>query len=247
MSTHDRDDAGPASSPRDPALERAWHLASVEQPPDATDARILAAARAAAAPSQGRSTSAPTRLRLWRGPTRWQSVLAAAAVAGLAFVLVPRTANLPPRDLAVPSSPERQESVAAPAEIATSPGVDAASNDTRDTRPAPATSPPRDDAPRRSRSSVPPPPAATAEKAAAGPDATAGAAAPYGASGIERSDAAKSAVAVDAAAWAARIEALYAAGDVESAAREFRAFRAAVPEAEMHLSPALREWARTVP
>ena len=50
----------------------------------------------------------------------------------------------------------------------------------------------------------------------------------------------------DARAWATRIEALHASGDVAAAERELRAFRAADSHADAYLSNSLREWARTV-
>jgi hypothetical protein len=46
--------------------------------------------------------------------------------------------------------------------------------------------------------------------------------------------------------WAARIESLYDAGDVASAATELRAFRAEYEDADRHLPGTLREWAASV-
>jgi hypothetical protein len=51
---------------------------------------------------------------------------------------------------------------------------------------------------------------------------------------------------LDAAAWAARIVALHASGDVLAAEDGLRAFRAAEPDADSYLPVSLREWARTV-
>jgi hypothetical protein len=79
---------------RDHAVEGAWRKASQEQPSADLDARILAAGCAAVGTEAG-----PRPLR--REPTgrnvlqRWQPLLAAAAVAGLAFVLVPMTLSPP--------------------------------------------------------------------------------------------------------------------------------------------------------
>jgi hypothetical protein len=50
----------------------------------------------------------------------------------------------------------------------------------------------------------------------------------------------------DADAWAARIAALHAAGDLEGAATSLRDFRAAFEKADDYLQPTLRAWARTI-
>jgi hypothetical protein len=50
----------------------------------------------------------------------------------------------------------------------------------------------------------------------------------------------------DADAWASRIAALHAAGDLEGAATSLRDFRAAYEKADDYLPPALQAWARTV-
>ena len=80
---------------RDAALQRAWRDASREASPIATDARILAAARAAVTAESKRDVTA-SKGRRWHVLQRWQPLLAAAAVAGLAFVLVPMTLSPPP-------------------------------------------------------------------------------------------------------------------------------------------------------
>lgn len=50
----------------------------------------------------------------------------------------------------------------------------------------------------------------------------------------------------DPGAWAARIAALHAAGDLDGAATNLRNFRAAYDHADEYLPAALRDWARTV-
>jgi hypothetical protein len=91
MSAHDREDSNP--SERDAALERVWREASAEQPPAHLDAALIAAARESVASRRGQPAEPPLRSRRrarttpW--PGRWQPLAAAAAVAGLAFVLVP--------------------------------------------------------------------------------------------------------------------------------------------------------------
>jgi len=80
---------------RDAALQRAWRDVSREASPTSTDARILATARAAVTADSKRDVAAP-KGRRWRVLQRWQPLLAAAAVAGLAFVLVPMTLSPPP-------------------------------------------------------------------------------------------------------------------------------------------------------
>jgi hypothetical protein len=51
---------------------------------------------------------------------------------------------------------------------------------------------------------------------------------------------------LDAAAWAAKIVALHAAGDLTAAEQTLRAFRAADLDADRHLPESLRDWARMV-
>jgi hypothetical protein len=79
---------------RDHAVDAAWREASQEEPSRGLDARILAAARAAV----DVEAQAHPRRREPAGRNvlqRWQPLLAAAAVAGLAFVLVPMTMSPP--------------------------------------------------------------------------------------------------------------------------------------------------------
>ena len=74
----------PDGSPNEP-LHDAWRQASAEMPPARVDAAILAAARAA---QDGERAATTARRDARRGFRHWQPLLAAAGVAGLAFVLV---------------------------------------------------------------------------------------------------------------------------------------------------------------
>jgi hypothetical protein len=290
MSAHDRDGSTP--SERDAALERAWREASAEQPPAHLDAALVAAARESVAARRGQPAepALPSRYRSRTTPwlARWQPFAAAAAVAGLAFVLVPtmmsREEKLAPAvqrpgstsapataesDSARPSARDLTEPYGAPAPAAAQkvrrePDVGTADRPLGQPEvPAPPAS-----------AAVPPPPAssegagadttvpmeapdanfgersdarskATASERAgrAAPSAPAAAPAP---SSATRDRSADDAMVRDAAAWAATIEALHAAGDVVAAERELRAFRAADPDADSHLPDSLRAWARTV-
>jgi hypothetical protein len=70
--------------PRDEDVRKAWQAASDELPPSRVDAAILEAARdAAQRPAHG---DGARRARPWY--REWQPMLAAAAIAGLAFALV---------------------------------------------------------------------------------------------------------------------------------------------------------------
>jgi hypothetical protein len=108
MSNHDRKE--PRATDADVALDRAWRQASDERPPDHLDAAIVEAARAAVEVAAPRPAvvvprSAP---RFGAFVTRWQPVAAAAAVAGLAFVLVqtlPRGPSVAPAIRAVETEP----------------------------------------------------------------------------------------------------------------------------------------------
>ena len=292
MSAHDRRE-GSNPSERDVALERAWREASAEQPPARVDAALIAAARESVAGRREQSAE-PALLSRRRARTtpwlaRWQPLAAAAAVAGLAFVLVPTMMS---REEKIAPSLQRPESTSVPAAAESHSDGPPAPDATRLARrrsqqrngrrrrerdvgtadrplvqreiPAPPASP-----------AVPPPPAST-EAAAAdttapieeAPEATFGersdarskamesetagraaASAPAAAaaqSPTTRDRNADDARVLDATAWAAKIEALHAAGDVAAAERELRAFRAADPNADAYLSKSLRDWARTV-
>jgi hypothetical protein len=301
MSAHDRRE-GSNPSERDAALERLWRETSVEQPPAHLDAALLAAARESVASRRPQSEE-PARLSRRRARTspwlaRWQPLAAAAAVAGLAFVLVPtmmsREEKLAPTlqrpaSTSVPAAAESQlDGPPAPDAIDAIDAIDA--TEARAT-PVPAREPDgrrehdvgtadrplvQREVPAPPASAAVPPPLASTEAAAADttapmaktPEVTFGersdarskaleaetagrAAASAPAAAAEPSPAtrdrnADDAMVLDAAAWAARIEALHASGDVAAAERELRAFRAADPTADAYLSNPLRDWARTV-
>ncbi len=97
MSNHERESS--RSPNRDAALDHAWQQASDEQPPSRLDAAIIAAARRAVDDRHepANVVRASPQSRSWL--TRWQPLAAAAAVAGLAFVLVqslPRERDVAP-------------------------------------------------------------------------------------------------------------------------------------------------------
>ncbi len=110
MSNHDRDGSRPSN--RDAALERAWREASAEQPPSHLDAALIAAARKSV-PDRGEQPNTPVPVRTpsrnWL--TQWQPLAAAAAVTGLAFVLV----QMLPREPTLAPSLQRKESAPVPA------------------------------------------------------------------------------------------------------------------------------------
>jgi hypothetical protein len=285
----------------DPPLERAWREASRELPPPHLDARILAAARAALGSEQPRSM--PPALSRWSTLQRWQPLLAAAAVAGLAFVLVPMTLSPPSERAAAPTATDRVQAPSSPTpayESAAPPRPDA-SDDVGEARPllheqvpraesgedavaAPGRAPPtKRDAETPRPAAIPPPPMAaeTMPDDAIGPverssmePPTAGAsssvddlaaaqsrgstgsaasadrtreattaAAPAAQATEERTERAKTA---GASAWVERVESAYRRGDLATAARELRAFRAVEPAADALLPDDLSDWARTV-
>jgi resuscitation-promoting factor RpfA len=261
MSMHEPEGArAPAG---DDALDRAWQRVSAEQPPPALDAAIIAAAHLS---TQGRNEQAPvhragTPHRSWL--TRWQPLAAAAAVAGLAFVLVQSL----PREHEVAPSLRMEEPATAPGAAQQQPSNPPALE-------VPAAKPASPAAPAVARESVTAPAGMIEQKPAADTAATmratevdqsqrvapelagrtvseqagAGAAAPMPA------PAAKAATAAardnvrppDAADLAARVAALYAAGDIDGAADALREFRAVDPDADTSLPASLRDWARTV-
>jgi hypothetical protein len=92
MSSHEHE--GPRATSGDETLNREWQRASAEQPSASLDAAIIASARKAV---EGREVPPPlvrggSRSRVWLA--RWQPMATAAAVTGLALVLV----QLLPRD-----------------------------------------------------------------------------------------------------------------------------------------------------
>jgi hypothetical protein len=234
----------------DIAIDGKWRTASREEPPAHVDAAILAAAR--------------TR-RPWL--TTWQPLAAAAAVAGLAFLLV----QLRPseRTLEQPIRMEPEQPAAAPSgqartsELATMGGT---------TEAAPAEPRIRDDESRaRDQRTAEPAvavPHAPPEAAASRSDAmleprqlsiesqaagalSAGAPAPVAAA-KEAAARAESSLGdspsreLPPAQWATLIEALHASGDLAAAAAQLRAFRAQHADADRLLPEAIREWASTV-
>ena len=228
----------------DDPVDRAWHGTSVEEPPPQIDAAIIEAARAEAARAR-QVTPTGTAARVRRNGEwwlRWQPLAAAAAVAGLAFVLVqtiPRD-----RDVTPPLSHER----ARPRAPVAPPRAE------RDAMPAAPIAPPRAEqdatsaAPVQSQAEMP---SATVQAPVAGKDpseayenqarsSAKGAAASVEGRGAETFPAADR--------WAAKIEALAEAGEYAAAARELRAFRDAYgrEEADRELSEELRAWASSV-
>lgn len=246
--------------PVDDAVDQAWREASTEGPSPRIDAAILAAARAEITrkPATEAAPSARARRDWW---TRWQPLAAAAAVAGLAFVLVqtiPRDRDVTP-PIAVETS-RQQAPIVAPAAEPSAPAAEVA-------QPAEAARsvdvPPVGETPPATKSSeaaVLPPAGnavATEAEASAGAapnaaDRSAVAAEADAAAGTRyRAAPARSSAAVPApplapAEWAARIESLHDAGDLAGAAAELRAFRAEYQDADRHLPDALREWAASV-
>jgi hypothetical protein len=236
MSNHDR--KGPDTPERDAMLEQAWHQASNEQPPSRLDAAILAAAHEAVENRVAPASIARGRSRSWL--TRWQPVAAAAAVTGLAFILV----QMLPRERSVaPTLQVEEPAIEAEQKVLARPAV-------RSEMERPATAVERPSASSVANEAV-------ADRAAAGaaaeaeqrevtvPDVSSGAApARMAVPGNVAEQGA--APAVSAAAWAARVAALYDSGELARATDALREFRAAYPDADRYLSESLREWARTV-
>jgi len=212
----DRDLPGPDG--QDAAVARAWRRASDEQPPSRLDDAILAAARAAAQPGDAPADAGQHRPRLRSRWLQWQPLLAAASVAGLAFVLL----QLRPLERDVAPAPRAVEQ--AP--------VTAGESDGRE----PSV---------RSPSAVPAPVTAAVPTARSAVEEAASTKAAAPALTQSLGDAQEPGVA-DRADRAARIAALHAAGDEAGAADALRAFRAAEPHADDYLPESLRDWARTI-
>jgi len=228
MSNRDREELREPG--RDAALERAWRGGSAEQPSARLDAAILAAAHKAVADRNRIPAATPARVAPRQRLSRWAPMAAAAAVAGLAFMLVQTL----PRDPERAPAPAAQESAkaAAPASAQTPAPAQPASAE------RPSVAPPRS--------------SRTVGTAAPEQDSAQGlAAAPatVPAPPAARNQAAEAAVADQVAVvdeWAQRITALHAAGDIAAAEDTLRAFRAAVPDADRYLPESLREWAALV-
>jgi len=261
MSNHERE--GSRTPAGDDALDRAWQQVSDEQPPPALDAAIIAAAHKSTqgGNEQAQVNRARPPYRSWL--TRWQPLAAAAAVAGLAFVLVQSL----PRDHDVAPSPRIEEPATTPAAAAEKTG----SPDTREAIEAKTATPPASAVPRES---VTAPAVAIDQKSEAEPvttmrateveqrqlaapetagrAASAAPAAPVPAQTTAAQAATATAAArdnvapPDATDRAARVEALYAMGDIDGAADALREFRAVDPGADSYLPESLRDWARTV-
>jgi hypothetical protein len=313
MSNHDS--KGPRSSNGDAALERAWRESSAEQPPSHLDAAITAAARKSVSDRVAQPNTVPVRIQSQNWLTQWQSLVAAAVVAGLAFGLV----QMLPRehDFAPPMHRKESAPVPAPAEPqpesrsrpesqprAQPQSRSSSARETTDAGQAPSVNRPVGQRERAgvlhrapAQNAVPAPPTATAgpaakadsnvnhdvpeipasdtaskaEATASGPAPTADAATALGEISADRREAVESAVPGRAAtaeaaapasraseenfgnatsleppAWAAKVAALHASGDVTAAEHALREFRMAVPDADTYLPDSLRSWAQTV-
>jgi hypothetical protein len=237
------DERRPDAAPADPRVDAAWRAVSREEPPSLVDDAILAAARMAvrdSVPSRPPPVSVP-----WQ--RRWQPLAAAAAVTGLAFVLV----QMLPRDEPIqvpavtpaPAGPAARETVAP----AVTPEAEA---DVGQPGQATAVTAP---------SAAPVPVAKARQESALAEQAVGGVAA----QSTMATDAASVAAARSAPpaarttlqglagprsadAWVSQILDRHAAGDLDAAAADLRAFRAAYPDADAHLPEPLRAWAATV-
>lgn len=272
MSNHDR--KGSPSHDRDAELEGAWRLASDEQPPARLDDVIIGAAHKSTQHRDQQAQASPARVRSWNGLTRWQPLAAAAAVTGLAFVLlqsVPRDrdvappiqlneqASAPTTATQTPRSPLTPE--ATEAKAAVSSGL-AGSSEALDA-PDPGlrqTAAPAPDAPAPA-AALPPASTAGPEAAVSAEDTGTVRAEEFDRRKAVASEMAERSVPAAASArdasrgnaasfspadWTHRIEAQYASGDVAGAAETLRAFRAEDPDADASLPESLRQWARTV-
>jgi len=234
----------------DTAIDAEWRKTSREEPRPQVDAAILAAAR--------------TR-RPWFAT--WQPLAAAAAVAGLAFLLVqllPRE-----RELEQPIRMERQQPSAPPVK---QPGAIASATMQGSTEPAPIAPRVRENEVRMPDQPVPgsllalpqesveaveslsdaaPGPRQLSKESRAGGELAAGAPAPAAAAERAAARAESSSLAAPTAQmppaqWATLIETLYASGDRAAAAAQLRAFRIEHADADRYLPEALREWASAV-
>jgi hypothetical protein len=166
--------------------------------------------------------------------TRWQPLAIAASVAGLTFVLVQT----------LPRDPETSSTMRSSAEIAASAPHDSAvmaAPPQEEVLPAPAV-------PGRQELDSPvdatAPPAAAVAKSPAADQVSA----PAGSAAAAEMSRERSSVEAppDPQAWADRIAAQHAAGDLDAAAASLRDFRAAHDQADEFLPVALRAWAGSV-
>lgn len=265
----------PGTDGQDAAVTRAWRQASDERPPPRVDDAILAAARdSVREPGADVKAihAAPGPRHKWM---QWQPLLAAASVAGLAFVLVqmlPRDRDVAPRmrvEEQVPAAAARQEgprspdareamdvTVASPAGPAAEQAPVASSEVAEGALtpvPEPATA--RDSLAKKSAEESAHP--FTSDDATESREADAGLrqeavpqmAAPAAAATAAAPPASRSlgnVAPMSAADRAARIAELYASGDEAAAAEALRAFRAIDPDADTYLPESVRNWARTV-
>ena len=234
----------------DIAVDREWRKASREEPRPHVDAAILAAART-------------RRPRL----ATWQPLAAAAAVAGLAFLLVQLLPS--ERDLEQPIRMESQQPAAVPSEQTEATAKATIQGATEAAPVAPLVRenevPERDQSAPRAALAEPQEPAeaaASRSNAASEPrqlsresraDGTLAAGAPAPAAvaegAVARTESSSPASPIremQPAQWATLIETLYASGDRAAAAAQLRAFRVEHPDADRYLPEALREWASTV-
>ena len=262
MSNHERESS--RSTDGDAELDRAWQQLSDEQPPPALDAAIIAAAHKS---TQGRNERAQViraspPYRSWL--TRWQPLAAAAAVAGLAFVLVQSL----PRDHDVAPSLRMEEPATTPAAAQRA----AEQSSHAEASEAKSASPPRQPS-LRSQSRHRPARSTRSRGRHGGDDAcdrsratTACGAGDDGPNCVGRSgrgsctgtgtdnSSARRQRHQQETMWrqrtprsrAARVAALYAAGDIDGAADALREFRVVDPDADSYLPESLRDWARTV-
>lgn len=239
----------PDDQARDEAVDRAWMDAARDQPPEHLDATILAAARAAVEANK----VTPLRRPAPRRVRHWQPLLAAAGVAGIAFVLLqvlPREADRPATALPAKSQPVLGAPQAATANsaMARDEGPPAAAKRVPEAQVVAPTAPEQEvapavagrlDASQAAADAVAAP--SYAAKSAAGatmesavpPPAAAASVAP---DSSERADVASEAQVIDA----------YRRGDLIAAATELRRLRAQDPTVDERLPPDLREWARSV-
>ena len=242
----------------DGAVDEAWRKAVRDEPPARIDATILSAARVAAAGA--RPAPQPRAMRPWW--VRWQPLVAAAGVAGLAFSIV----QILPRD------PERRETPAVEAvessrdEAATTAGASAppatseiipppapvqVQRSARDPAPASVDASATPEADKQSSAETPGPPSPSASayssppRAAALDERAAGLTAESEAAAepAPRRPAEESATPTE---WAHRVAALHASGDREAAADALQVFREVYPDADQYLPAELRPWAASI-
>ncbi len=244
----------PDDRARDEAVDRAWADAARDQPPEHVDAAILAAARSAVEANKVTPLRPP-------GPRRiphWQPLLAAAGVAGIAFVLLqvlPREADRP----AATSPTKSQTVLGAPqpvtsnSAIARDEGPPSASTGVQETQVAAPTEPEQEVAPaeagRLDASQAAADAAAApsyAAKSAAGATMESAVPAPAVPAPAAAASAAPDSSERAVVASEEQVIDAYRRGDLGAAATALRRLRAQDPNADERLPPDLREWARSV-